>query len=167
MDVTCPACGGVQVKRVPVIWREVASGKVPSSDVLAAVMVKAHPRHRVADTLSDEGQVHLLTQELGPPRKLADPPTAKSCRDMSISILLFFGGFALVILGIFRLASEHLKAGQVIATLFGGVLVAAVIFVLVRASAPKPTFKEYENRVVAWECMYLCIQCGNRFCQDI
>jgi hypothetical protein len=85
---------------------------------------------------------------------------------MVTRLVLFFGGLLLVILGILRLAREHLRPGRVLATVLGAAIVAAAGYLFIRVVAPRPTFKEYERRVAAWQCMYLCIHCGNRFCQD-
>ncbi len=167
MDVKCPACGGADVRRFPLVWKEVEDGARPSPEVLAAVMVQAHPKARAATSLTDEDLHQLLAEEIGPPAKLADPAAAGACLGMAGRILLFACGLVLLILGVVRLAAANLQPGRIITTLLGALVLAAVMFMFLRVVAPKPTFEEYEKRLVAWGGMFLCIQCGNRFGQDV
>jgi len=167
VELKCPACGSTDIRQVSVVWKDLEAGVVPPADVLDAVMVEAHPKTRAEQSLSEQRQRHLLARELAPPKKLADPAGVGACRDMATRLLLFMGGLALVIWGSIRLAAEHLRPGRILATVLGAVVLAIVMFAFIRFVSPKASFKEYERRLTAWQCMFLCVRCGNRFCQDV
>jgi hypothetical protein len=86
---------------------------------------------------------------------------------MLARVVLFLGGLVLVILACLRLVAAYPRTGRILTTVIGGLVTAAVLYLLARVVAPRPTFREYESRVIAWEHMFLCIECGNRFCQDV
>jgi len=143
------------------------SGARPSSDVLAAGLAQARVGRSAARALSTEDQESLLADELAPPRKLPDPPTWGSCREMLTGGLIMLGGLALVVAGVLRIVAKHLTTGQIATTVLGSLVVAAVSYHVFRLGAPKPTFKQYADRLDAWRCTFLCIKCGNRFAQDV
>jgi len=167
VEVTCPACGSADVRSVPLIWKEIMSGPQPSSDVLAAGLAQARVGSSAARALSKEDQESLLADELAPPQKQPDRPVGGSCRDMVTGILMMLAGLALIVAGVLRLAAKHLMMGQIVTTVLGSLVVAAVGYAFFRVGAPKPTFKQYEDRLAAWNCMFLCVKCGNRFAQDV
>jgi len=167
VEPKCPACGSTDIRQVSTVWKDLEAGVLPPSDVLAAVMVEAHPKTRAEHALSDQRKLHLLARELAPPKKLADPADVGACRDMATRLLLFMGGLSLVIWGSVRLAAEHLRPGRILATVLRAVVLAIVLFAVIRFASRMATYKEYERRVAAWKCMFLCVRCGNRFCQDV
>ena len=167
MELTCPACGSTDVRPVPLIWKEIMSGAQPSGDVLAAGLAQARVGRSAVRALSKERQESLLANELAPPQKLPDLPAGGSCRQMLIGILMMLASLALIVAGVLRLVAKHLTTGRIVTTVLGSLVVAAVGYVILRAGAPKPTFKQYADRVTAWNCMFLCVKCGNRFSQDV
>lgn len=167
MELTCPACGSADVRPVPLIWKEIVSGTRPSSDVLAAGLAQALVGRSAARALSRERQESLLANELAPPQKLADLPVKGSCRQILTGILMMLASLALIGAGVLRLAAKHLTIGQIVSTVLGSLVVAALGYAILRASLPKPTFKQYADRLAAWNCMFLCVKCGNRFAQDV
>ena len=82
-------------------------------------------------------------------------------------IVMLLAGLVLVSIGLLRLSTEHMNRVQIFATVLGALVIAAIGYATIRVGAPKATYKEYENRVVAWECTFLCLKCGNRFAQDV
>lgn len=74
---------------------------------------------------------------------------------------------ALIVAGVLRLAAKHLALGQIVTTVLGSLVVAAVGYAILRVGAPKPTFKQYEDRLTVWNRTFLCLKCGNRFAQDV
>jgi hypothetical protein len=167
VELTCPSCGSPDVRSVPHIWKEIMSGAQPSSAVLEAGLAQAHVGRKAALELSDQRQRSLLAQELAPPQKQPDLPGGGSCRQMLTGILMIGVGLAAVVAGVFQLLSQHLTMGQIVGTLLGCLLVATAGYTIFRLGAPRPTFREYADRLMAWGCMYLCLKCGNRFAQDV
>ena len=167
MELICPACGSADVRSVPILWKEISAGAHPSSDVLAAGLSEARVGRSAARALSQEDQESLLADELAPPKKLADLPAGGSCRQMLTGILLILAGLAATVAGVLRLVTIHLTMGQIVVTALGSLVVAAVGYSVFRVGAPKPTFRQYADRVAAWNCMFLCVKCGNRFAQDV
>ena len=167
MELTCPSCGSADVRSVPVIWREILSGGQPSGDVLAAGLAQARVGRRAALALPEVRQQALLAEELAPPQKQPDLPGGGSCRQMLTGILMIGVGLAFTVVGALQLVSQHLGTGQIVGTVLGSLVVATVGYTIFRLGAPKPTFREYADRLTAWGCMYLCLKCGNRFAQDV
>jgi hypothetical protein len=167
VEVTCPACGSADVRPVPLIWQGIMSGARPSSDVLAAGLVQARMGRGAARALSREDQESLLADELAPPRKEPDRPVGGSCGQMLAGIVTMLAGVALIVAGVLRIVAKHLTTWQTVTTALGSLVVAAVGYAMFRVGAPKPTFKQYADRLTAWNCMHLCVQCGNRFAQDV
>ena len=167
MELTCPVCGSADVRPVPLIWKEIMSGAQLSSDVLAAGLAQARVGRGAARALSKEHQQSLLADELAPPEKAPDRPVGGSGGQMLTGILMMLAGLALVVAGVLRLAAKHLAMGRIVTTVLGSLVVAAVGYAIYRVGAPKPTFKQYADRLTAWNCMFLCVKCGNRFAQDV
>ena len=167
MELTCPACGSADVRPVPLIWKEIVSGIQPSSDVLEAGLAQSLVGRSAAHDLSRERQEALLANELAPPQKLADLPVKGSCRQILTGVVMMLVSLALIGAGILRLAARHPTTGQIVTTVLGSLVVAALGYAILRASLPKPTFTEYADRLTAWNCMFLCVKCGNRFAQDV
>ena len=167
MELTCPACGSADVRPVPLLWKEITSGARPSSDVLAAGLAQARVGRTAARALSKEGQESLLADELAPPEKAPDRPVGGSGGQMLTGILMMLAGLALIVAGVLRLGAKHLPMGRIVTTVLGSLVLAAVGYAFFRVGAPKPTFKQYEDRLSAWNCTYLCVKCGNRFAQDV
>ena len=167
MELTCPACGSADVRPVPLLWKEITSGAQPSSDVLAAGLVQGRVGSSAARALSKEGQESLLADELAPPEKAPDRPVGGSGGQMLTGILMMLAGLALIVAGVLRLGAKHLPMGRIVTTVLGSLVLAAVGYAFFRVGAPKPTFKQYADRLAAWNCTYLCVKCGNRFAQDV
>lgn len=167
MEPTCPACGSADVRPVPVVWKEIMSGARPSSDVLAAGLAQAHMGRSAARALSTEDQESLLADELAPPQKEPDRPVGGSCSQMLAGILTMLAGLGLIVAGVLRIVAKHLTTGQIVTTVLASLVVAAVGYAMFRVGAPKPTFKQYADRLAAWNCTFLCVKCGNRFAQDV
>ncbi len=167
--MTCPACGGEDIKKLSVLWDEITSGSQPSLERLEAAVTA-----QLADVSdapgspaeSREAVRTLLMRELAPPQKRADLPVGGSCLQMSLGLFMVFGGLVMVVLASIRLAATHLGFPQIAVIVLGGLAIAGLGYTVGRVGFPKPTYKEYAERLEAWQCTYRCMQCGNHFAVD-
>jgi hypothetical protein len=166
MDMTCPACGSGNIKKLSDLWDEIRSGTPTSMDQLEAEIAG-----RLRGAAGRQGQSRemvrsLLLRELAPPQKRADLPVGGSCLQMSVGILMILVGFGAVVKASLRLAASHLDFRAIVFVVLSGLAVATVGYMVGRIGFPKATYREYGERLLAWQCTFRCMQCGNHFAVD-
>lgn len=165
MAMTCPACGNGDVRKLSDLWDELRSGSRASLDRIEAEIAARLPAAGL-DGDRDETLRSLVVRELAPPEKRADLPIGGSCLQMSFGVLMILVGFGAVVVAIVRLARSHLDPREIVIVALFALAVGAVGYSVGRYGLPKVTYKEYEERMLAWKCTYRCMTCGNHFAVD-
>ncbi len=165
MATACPACGSADIRKLSELWNEFRSGTGTSvarieaaiAAQLAAAPMPGDPREALRE---------LLVRELAPPEKKYDLPVGGSCLQMSAGMIMLLGGLVMVILAGLRIARYHLGIKQIFVIVAGGLAISVVGYAIGRIGYPRATYRQYEERLAAWQRSDRCMQCGHHFAAD-